>query len=207
MKNEPMLLNKLKEKVSTKSRKTFGIIGSHHGVGVTHTGLMLAFYMGEELGRKTAYLECNCHHDFSLIQTAYDWSKVEKASFSFRRITCYREVSENRIADILGEHYDCVVLDFGTDIIRNRNEFLRCDTKIVIGGRSEWDHCKLDRFIKSVQTIRGSESWTYLIPYADPKMIIRLRRELNRRIYSLPFWAEPTLPKKTVNRFFNELFI
>jgi len=201
-----MLFDKLKDRDKNYTREIIGIIGTHHGMGVTHTGLMLAFYMGEELGRKTAYLECNDHHDMSLIQSAYEWSREETQSFSFQQITCYKEVSGKRITEIFSDNYECFILDFGTNFISNREEFLRCSTKIVIGGQAKWCQQKLSHFINTVQAIRGNETWLYLIPNASPKIITNLKIEWNRNICAVPFQAEPTTPSKSTNHMFEEIF-
>lgn len=201
-----MLFERLMERDENYSREVIGLIGTHHGVGVTHTGLMLAFYMGEELGKKTAFLECNNHQDMSLLQVAYEWSREEQQSFSFHKINCFKEVPDNRIADIFSDNYECIILDFGIDFKENREEFLRCSTKIVIGGQAEWNKQRLIRFLKEVQTIRGSETWHYLIPYASPKVINNLKSEWNRNICAVPFQAEPTMPSKFTNQMFDKMF-
>jgi len=201
-----MLFDKLKNRDKNYTREIIGIIGTSHGVGVTHTGLMLAFYMGEELGRKTAYLECNDHHDMSRIQSAYEWSREETQSFSFQQITCYKEVSEKRITEILSDNYECFILDFGTNFMSNREEFLRCSTKIVIGGQAKWCQQKLSHFINTVQAIRGNENWIYLIPNASPKIITNLKNEWKRFVCAVPLQAEPTTPSKSTSHMFEEIF-
>jgi hypothetical protein len=206
MKRKPMLLKKIEGKYHGRGREVIGLIGTHHGVGVTHTALMLAFYMGDELGKKTALLECNEHHDMRLIKNAYEWNQEEAAFFSFHQITCYQEVSPNRVAQLFGEDYDCFILDFGTDMNRSKEEFLRCGIKIVVGGRSEWDGQKLQQFVNASEATRGSDTWLYLIPQAKGKTVANLRREVKRKVYSVPVNQEPTLPYRNTNRFFSELF-
>jgi hypothetical protein len=66
-----------------------------------------------------------------LIQNAYEWSREEAYSFSFRKVTCYRDVTKQQITEILGEDYECFILDLGADFIDSREEFLQCSTKIV----------------------------------------------------------------------------
>jgi hypothetical protein len=206
MKRKPILLNKIKGNAIGKGREVIGLIGSHHGTGVTYTGLMLSFYMGEELGRKTAFLECNEHKDFKLIRASYEWSKEQAFSFSFHQITCHEEVTPYRIPEIFGEDYECIILDFGTDLAANREEFLRCGTKIVIGGRSDWDILKLARFKDASKTIRGSDSWLYFIPQANENTVIKISNELKKKVWSVPAAGEPVIPSHSTNRFFEKIF-
>lgn len=206
MRRKPILFDKVTKEHSGMGREVIGLIGTRHGVGVTYTGLMLAFYMGEELGRKTAYLECNESHDMILIQQAYEWSREEALSVSFHRVTCYREVSPERIAPIFGENYDCIICDFGIDLVKNREEFLRCGTKIVVGGRSEWDILKLAHFTDKVKTIGGSDAWLYFIPQADDRTVTRIRKEVVQKVWSVPTVEKPTVPSNLINRFFGKIF-
>jgi hypothetical protein len=206
MKRRPILLKKLTvQKQQRICREVIGLMGTHHGAGVTFIGLMLAFYMGEELGRKTAFLEYNRHQDMRLIQRAYEWSNAEEYSFSYRQITCYREVKPEKIADILGEDYDCVIVDFGTDFTDSKNEFLRCTRKIVVGDGSEWNQLKLLQFAEATRAIRGNEAWLYLIPQAKERVISKMKRELKHEVLSVPMEPEPTRLSRSSKQFFKEL--
>lgn len=206
MKHKPMLFNKLSTPGKGIRREVIGLIGIRHGVGVTHTGLMLAFHMGEELGKRTAYLECNNHQDMSLIQGAYEWTSEEDDSFSFHLITCYKEKSKLSIPEIINEDFESIILDFGTDFITNREEFLRCDHKIILGGSSEWDYKKLMDFTEAVKTIRGSASWLYFIPQASDNRVKRIQNEVTGKVYAVPYKEEPTMPSRETRQFFNRVF-
>jgi hypothetical protein len=205
MRHKPMLFNKIINNSCGKGREVIGLIGTHHGCGVTYTGLMLAFYMGEELGKRTAFLECNDHDDMRLIQDAYDWTE-EDSFFSFHQITCYSRVKPKCISEIFGEGYECLILDFGTDFTESKEEFLRCSTKIVVGGRSEWDIPKLVSFTEDSEVIRGSDSWLYFIPQSNEKTAERISKEIKRKVWMVPYVEEPTLTSRISNRFFGKHF-
>lgn len=200
-----MLFHKINNKYHLGEREIIGLIGTHHGVGVTHTGLMLAFYLGEELGRRTAFVECNDHHDMIRIFKAYEWQQDEKGTFFYHRITCYEGVKPGRIAEILGEAYQCVVLDFGTDYRANKEEFLRCNTKIVVGGRSPWDIQKLEQFMNRVETCLQREDWRFVIPLVSSKRAGKLGKETGHKVWAVPLSDEPTMPSNAANRFFHEM--
>jgi len=201
-----MLLQKVIEQKKTKAGEMIGLVGTHRGAGVTHTGLMIAFYFGEELGKKTAFLELNDHHDMSLLQSVYEWSKEDEISFSYHQITFYKNVTRNILAELRSEDYDCYILDFGAECKTIWDEFLRCGTKIVIGNQVDWNRVKLEQFMGYVQTIKGSNTWLHLIPYATQKTINKLRSELERLIYSVPLEVDPMILSKDTIRLFDELF-
>ncbi|HWT26545.1 MAG TPA: hypothetical protein VN131_01270 [Mobilitalea sp.] len=206
MKKKPILFHKIANSHQGAKREVIGLIGTHHGVGVTHTGLMLAFYMGEEMGKKTAFLECNRHHDMALIQQGYEWSKEDELSCSFHMVSCKREVCTNQISDILCDDYECIIMDFGIDFSSNKEEFFRCSTKIVISGRSLWDRQKLISFSDAARGIKGSDTWLYFVPQTNDKTVLKISNEVGHRVYAVPINEEPTLPSYTTNHFFDSIF-
>lgn len=206
MRRRSMLMERIYETRKNNPRQSIGIIGTHRGVGVTYTALMLAFYMGEELGKRTVLLECNNHHDMSRIQSAYEWSREEEYSFAFHQITCYKEVTPNYLPEILAMPFETFILDFGTDFKSCREELLRCDRKIVIGGRAQWEQQKLTEFIEANIGIGNHEGWLYLVPCANPGSIRSLEGKLEHKIFSVPFEKEPTRLSKDVIKFFEKLF-
>jgi len=207
MKHKSILLKRLTQDNRGRYREVIGLIGTHHGVGVTYTGMLLAFYYGEELGKKTALLECNQHRDMRLIQSAYEWRENETMSFSFHRITCYHEVKANQLSQIFGDDYEVIILDFGADLTPNMEELLRCTTKIVIGGSSEWDIMKLKDFISKVEELHGSEHWLYFLPRCSERTVNILRSEVKRKIWAVPEAQEPTRPNNNVKQFFKQNLI
>lgn len=207
MKHKSILLKRLTQDNRGRCLEVIGLIGTHHGVGVTHLGLLLAFYFGEEMGRKTAILECNQHHDMRLIQSAYEWNENNAMSFSFRRITCYHEVRTDQITQIFGEDHEVIIMDFGTDLASNMEELLRCTTKIVIGGSSEWDILKLKDFISKTEKLHGSEHWLYCLPRCNERTIHVLRREVKRKIWAVPEAQEPTRLNNNVKQFLKEFLV
>lgn len=140
-----------------------------------------------------------------LIQAAYEWSEENSHSFSFHSITCLKELSPNRVTELYGEDYECIIFDFGADLSACREEFLRCNKKLVIGGRSEWEILKLKGFYNFNKELSGSSTWLYFIPLASDRIIRRLRDELGPNVWRLPAIEEPTLPNSSVSRVFSKL--
>jgi len=205
MKHKPMLLARLAFRSRDCKRSSIGLIGTHHGTGVTYTGLMLAFYLGGELGKRTAFVECNGHHDMGLIEEAYEWTSSQMNMFSFHNITCYKELSCEQLPSIYGDDYEALVFDFGIDLESNINEFLRCDKKIVLAGRAQWELIKLRNFHQRIRHITGSGSLIYLIRQTDDRTIHRLTAETGSIVMSIPEVADPVMPSRSINRFFAAL--
>lgn len=205
MKKKPILFKRVIGR-KHRIRQVIGLMGVHHGAGVTHTGLLLAFYMGEELGKRTAFLECNCHHDLLLVQEAYEWSREQADSFCFHKITFYKDIVSDRLPELLNEDYECLILDFGTDFATNRDEFLRCETKIILSGSAPWEQEKLNRFVHSIRLIKGSENWHFLTAHAQLRNLSRLNKRLERHIHSIPYNPNPIVPSRYTCQLFDKLF-
>lgn len=202
-----MLLHKVLHGRNNIVREVIGLVGTHHGAGVTHTGLMLAFYLGEELGKKTAFLECNNHQDLSLLQHSYEWSEEEADHYSYQNVTLFKSVISKQIPDIFSDEYECCVLDFGTGYSANREEFLRCDRKVVVGDRADWNKQKLIRFIETVKAVPGYDTWNYLIPFASHTEVKELRKRLfMKNLMSVPFHRNPIELSKDINVWMRKSF-
>ncbi len=202
MMRKPMLYHNIPR---NSHREVIGLIGVHPGAGVTYTGLLLAFYLGEELGRKTAYLECNGHHDFSRLQQAYRWNREDDFSFHFGNNSFHKDVTADKIPFLLGEDYEYILLDFGYALDTSIGEFNRCSRKLVIGGWADWNLSKLSGFIRAAQSIRGYDAWTYLLPYAGERAIRSIQQEFDGRFYSIPMETDPLKPSKETKRLFRRL--
>lgn len=205
MKGKPMLLKKLSSSRRYKGKKTIGLLGIDRGVGVTYTGMLMAHFLGNERSAKTAYLECNNHQDFSMLQEAYEWSKEDEYSFSLDRITFYKQVTTSQIPHILNQDYNCYIFDFGTDYLSVKEEFIRCEKKFIIGGSAIWDQSKMLAFIKSMENADIGGHWMYIIPCADQRVVIGMANETGRSFCNVPYEPAPASLSKKTHKLFQSL--
>lgn len=206
MKRKSMLLRRLSEGKDPRSKYTIGLLGINRGVGVTYMGMLLASYFAIEKRAKTAYLECNNHFDFPLLRRAYEWKEENDDSFSLDKITYYEQVAYQRIPEILGDDYDCYILDFGTNYNDAMDEFIRCGSKIIIGNTAVWNQIRMISFIKDVENIKGSKHWLYMIPNARDSLIKRMSAESRSCFYSIPYESDPTSLSNNTYKLFQSLF-
>lgn len=206
LKRKPMLFKKYLGKTNYEEKRTIGIIGANRGAGATYTGMLLAYYFGAEKRIKTAFLECNNHMDFERLQKTYEWSKEDGRSFSLDRITWYKQVTCDEVSGIFSDDYGCYILDFGTDLISWKDEFLRCGTKIIIGDRAIWNQCKMADFLSSLENIKGSRKWIYMIPYAGKRVLTGMSYKTDRDFIKVPYEPDPALLSRETLKLFQGLF-
>lgn len=109
---------------------------------------------------------------------------VSKASF-------YPVVGKESMAEILAKGYDCIVMDFGNAFKEHREEFLRCDKKIVVGSLTPWKQYCLEDFIAESEMITGSSDWIYAINFAAEREVAVAARSLNRKLLPVPYERDP----------------
>lgn len=208
MKREPILLSSLK-KYSNGGKFIIGIAGTHSGAGVTHLAVLLAAYMSEYLNMRTAFLECAPKNEIQYLKKYFFKPKEERDlkgdTFVVHRVTFYENRNVQGITEIMGEQFDCVILDFGTDINRYKGEFFRCDKKIIVSSLAVWKDEILKRFLQSTSHIKNSDQWIYAIPFVQDKIINNAGRELNRQFYAVPYEPDPFLLSEEVIRFFQKI--
>ncbi len=206
MKRKSMLLKRLSASIDLQNKLTFGLLGINRGVGVTYTGMLLASYFAREKRFRTAYLECNNHTDFELLRGAYEWSKENESSFSLDKITYFKQVAFSCIPEILGDDYDCYILDFGTNYTDAMDEFIRCGNKIIIGDIAIWNQIRMVSFIEDMENMKGSKHWLHMIPYAKDNLIKRISIETKRNFLRIPYESDPTSLSKDTHKLFHSLF-
>lgn len=184
-----------------------GIVGTHKGAGVTHFGILLAQYISECLGLTTAYLECYPQDEIQYLQYFLKTSIDEKQedSFSIHRVTYYKHIQDKKIGEIIGDQYDCVILDLGTDFTKGKNEFLRCDKKIVVSSLSLWKRHELENFIQHTNHIKNSEQWIYAIPFGETNDIKFYTKEFQRDFYGIPYEPDPYIISAATIQLFQKL--
>ncbi len=207
MQRTPILMKKLARERS-QGKLVIGLIGTHTGAGVTHLGLMMAHFFSECQGHKTAYIECGHHNELGFLQQAFfdpAEDSYNREIFRLRRVTLYKNRSLQGIPEIVGDQYNCVILDLGTDMTKHKSEFLRCDKKIVVGSLAIWKQHDLEKFINSYGHIKNSEQWIYVSPFTTNQSLKEAVNKLDKKIYGVPYEPDPFLLSEEMIRFFQRI--
>lgn len=209
MKKVPILLKRISRKENESGKLTIGIIGTHHGTGVTHLSILLANYLSEWLGKKVAYVEYGGQKDIKFMQYIYEGtcgsskeSSEEESFFLIHRVTYYKSVKPTELAEIIGDSFDCVILDLGMDFTKNKHEFFRCDKKLVVSSLTPWKQQELERFYEHTCHINQSDEWLYMIPFGERQEIKQAAKEFGKQFWGIPYEPDPfSLSEKTVHFF------
>ncbi|MGN6715162.1 hypothetical protein [Anaerocolumna jejuensis] len=204
-----------KKEYRSLGRLVIGIAGTHKGVGVTHLGLMLTSCISEGIGLSTAFLHWPDSRDICLLRNHFFsadegisgiknisgkegifrsehlFNSEQREEFTVSKASFYPGVGKESMAEILAQGYDCIVMDFGNAFKEHREEFLRCDKKIVVGSLTPWKRYCLEDFIAESEMITGSSDWIYVINFAAEREVAVAARSLNRRFLPVPYERDP----------------
>lgn len=195
MRKSPILKKRLSEMGMSQGKLVIGIVGTHKGAGVTHFGILLAQYISECLGRRTAYVEYFPQNEIQYLEYYCNNRCIESDEniFKIHKVIYYKSVQEKKIGEIIGDNYDCILLDFGSEFLKGKNEFLRCDKKIVLSSMALWKRQELEKFIEKTSSIKNSDQWTYIIPFAKGNDVKQYSKEFQRLFLEMSY--EPDLYK------------
>lgn len=178
-------IRKLKEKVS------IGIVGIGMGCGVTHLSIAMANYMQSGLGRKTALIELSGRCELrDMIQ------KEGGKNQTLLGICYYTDICVGQIPEIMNSRYEVFVLDLGSDYRSVREEFLRCDRKIIARSISPWKVSAYEHFLKEITATENYESWEFLALFANMLDKKKIQKRCGVRLISIPWIENPFYLKK-----------
>lgn len=179
------MIRKLKEKIS------IGIIGIERGCGATHLAIALANYLQSGMGKKTAFIELSGKNELKeMIQ------KEGKGKKKLLGVSYFTDINTEKIPEIMNSKYEAFVLDLGSDYTAAREEFLRCDRKIVIGSISPWKIFAYEHFIKNVIVAENYESWEFLVLFANLSDKKKVQKRYEMHLASVPWIENPFYLKK-----------
>lgn len=190
-----------------------GVVGVKAGVGTTHMALTIANYLALTFGERIAYFameQGNCMRDFCTLQHMKE-QEVGRV-FEKQYVTYFCEVSKEEMISCLDAPFSYFVFDFGADYQENREEFVRCDIKVVMFSLAQWEINDTEAFIQYYyQTTYDIHQWFYFFVFGLKKERKKLERKNGIQIEQLPFYSDPCSimgeQRKTIERVLRILFI
>ena len=182
-------------------RQSIGILGVQQGVGVTHLCTAITHYCSEHLKVTTALVELSGHHEIEGIEE-YHHSKRRES----KRTHYYLNTRCDDMAQIINSGYEQYIVDAGSDYYRVRQEFLRCNQKIIVVSLSPWKRRELDEFMSDMYRRKElGEEVVFLALYGMKKDKIEFQKQYHTPIFSYPYMEDPFCLKESDTRFLREL--
>lgn len=191
-----------------KGKFIVGVCSTHSGAGATHFSMLLATYFSEWLGLKTVYIDFKDGDGLDQLKEYFLRNKekyIYNGNFTVGRITFYNKEHLYKLSEIIGGNYNCIILDMGDQFMENKNEFLRCDIKIILSSLAIWQQNKLNLFLENIDDALLGKDWKYVIPFIDEKAIKEGIGTYHINLWQMPYQPDPFTINTRVVRFFDKL--
>lgn len=179
---------------------TVGIIGTHHGVGVTHTALSIASYL-QRSGKRVAVVELSG-------QSALDCFGKQKdaygSSCSYKGLNVFPGADSLLAGIVRNGRYDYCILDLGCTPERRRQELLRCEIKLIVTDSAPWKAEKRAASLKMLDELESLSGWWLLVNFSENTLPKDCRR-LPLHVDSLRFSPNPFEPSGQNERLFGKI--
>lgn len=193
-----------------KRRKTIkiGILGTHSGVGVTHTAIMLCQYLSRNKRYTSVYLEVNKSNEIGYLYGAelgIESIAISQEPFEIRKTIFYNNLTLDELVTLYNQEYEYYILDLGVDHVNNQEEFLRCDIKILVGSLTEWKRHYTFKCINHNRQLPGFEHWIHLMVFGQVKDIKIACSEWGIRAYGIGYEPDPFVLNRNTKELFQKL--
>lgn len=172
---------------------------------MTHFAVMLANYLASKERRKVALAEINGHGDFAEIQKAGGESGEDQDEFQIFDVDYYKNVSSEKLTEIINNHYQYLIIDFGSWDQADLTEFLRCSKKILIGGLCEWKRRTYFSTLEKTREVRKRGKWKYLTLFGESGDRKQAGNHFGIKIKNIPLEPDAFLIQGKNFKFFQEL--
>ncbi|MBC7959400.1 MAG: serine/threonine protein kinase [Vallitaleaceae bacterium] len=184
---------------------TIGMLGVANGVGVTHAAIMLAQVLSKN--NKVALIEFNDSKHFeAIMKVTQGESTLEKKQFVYNKVHYYMDTTYSQFLTNHREQFRFVILDLGSyDQLRDVDEFVRADVRIVVGHGMDWKIGEIERFYGVTRGYDPNNRWNYLIPFLDQKGIKDVKEVVGGKVFPLPYQMNPFSTTQEVKKIFEKL--
>lgn len=185
----------------------YGIMGVEHGIGTTHTAMMLATYLAKDTTKSVALVEINNSNNMRDLAEWVTGEKIETNNYPLGNIDIYFGVDYLTFTAMYKDNYDYVVVDFGCynkkrEVIK---EYIRIKNKFIVASGIDWNLPTLEDFYEDFIVDR-SHTAVYLIPYLNDEMLIPIERIVKpNKVKGIPFNLNPFELSNETEAFLQEL--
>ena len=181
-----------------------GTAGASHGVGVTHFCVMAVGFLTPGAGEKNAVLERNGSGGFAGVGLVCTGRQGKEKPFQVLGTDYYREAGAGELARCMNR-YRYVLIDFGVMGNGVRDEFMRCEKRVLIGSFSEW---QWEAFWEWLELGRSAErGWICAAAFGSGETRREVRKKLKLPVLEIPLSADAFSVTPGTLDFFQTFFL
>lgn len=156
----------------TVNKVTIAFKGYGKHIGTTHNSIILANVLRKK-GYRVALVEMNNHKSYESIRFYYDEKMFQETYFTLNGVDYYPGASEHVLANVLGQSYNFIIMDLGSNENSDSIMFNKADVRFIVSGSKAWELDTIkevfDKFPK--ETYVGYQYLFNLAPINERKYI------------------------------------
>lgn len=183
--------------------KTILVCGAGPGVGVSHTVIMLAYYLKRK-GGHPALMELSGNGDFRRIERQYygEASKPYDAYFRLRQVPFYPDSSEHQYKELYGTYKGSIILDMG--VYQLKDPYYYADQIWFVVQGSDW---RLEEGIHMISNLPSSlrNKVKILMPLVHKNSLEEMKKRTGLPTYELKCCVNPYIKSEPIHHLFDQL--
>ena len=186
-------------------QRLIGLIGAGPAVGVTHTAVTMAGYLTGICRRRCAVLEWNGSGTFDRLEESCLGKRNggQSRSFPVLDVDYYRNAGTETLVLCKKLRYQDVIVDYGTVLEGNQEEFFRCDRQFLLAGLSEW---QTGAFLETAGAWkRAGTGWETLAVFGSEETRKNMEKELGLSIRRIPVSVDAFAVTEAVMEFYQQI--
>ena len=171
---------------------------------MTHFCVMAANYLTAVAGERAAVLEWNESGAMERMELVCTGKVRPEKPFQVLGTDYYKAAGARELASCL-DRYRYVLVDFGVIGDRNRDEFLRCERRVLIGSFCEWQPGAFWEYVR--QGKRADRSWECAAAFGSGETRREVSRGLRVPVLEIPLSADAFTVTPVTLEFFQAFFL
>lgn len=176
--------------------KEIAVIGIEHGIGVTHTSILMAQTLAKHTSKKVALVEINGSNAMRNLGEWIIGREIETNNYPLGPVDVYFDVDYLTFSTMYKDDYDYIIVDFGCYSKKRETmrEFIRIPNKYILASGIDWNLGQLEDFYEDF-IIDKYHTAIYLIPYLDSESCKPAKKIVSpNKVFTIPFVVNPFTP-------------
>lgn len=167
--------------------RVIGVVGTSNGCGSTYVSLLVANSLKKIGARKVICVDMSGGDDYLKIGYGNESEASKGKDFRFKDVTYSLGKDSDKLIDLFNEDYEHIVIDFGNRWGNHMKDFMRCDTKLVVGLASPWKIEAFERYLRGNEEVMKKGKWRYVFNLTSDVKARKLRAKYGIKAINIEY--------------------
>ena len=194
---------KRKRQKSVHSPRYIGVIGVHEGAESGALCTLLAAHFNDRESGRIACIDLSGQQIFErLYESLFGTKRPVPGSFLLQGVCYVTAENQSVIGNFAAKGYKTLILHFGVWKERHRTEFLRCDSRFILGNLYPWHLQEWRELTESLHDREVQHELTAVITGGEREML----PARFQAVIELPFPNDVLLPNRKTEKILRKVF-